>query len=85
MMHDGFLPTCTYSIEGAISPECQESIDRDWDSLKKAGQNGFVSALASLAWWGNIVSAGSCSNLRSKWEAALEECYHVFVSLLAAK
>lgn len=72
-------------VEGAIGPEYRGSIDGDWYCLKKAGQNRFVSALASLAWWGNIVSAGSCSDLCSEWEAALEECHHVFVSLLAAK
>ncbi len=72
-------------VEGAaVGPEFRMTLEGDWDCLKKTGQNGFVSVLACLAWWGEAMNGEPSSELCSEWETALEECHHVIVSLLAA-
>ncbi len=53
----------------------------DWGSLQKTGQNGFISPLACLAWWGWVLSDDVV--LRGEWNDALEDVHHVLINLLA--
>ncbi|PBK94552.1 hypothetical protein ARMGADRAFT_927823, partial [Armillaria gallica] len=55
----------------------------DWSGLVMRGQNGFVSPVACLAWWGKAI--GDEMELCMEWEGALEECHHVLLNLLVSQ
>ncbi|SJL16932.1 uncharacterized protein ARMOST_20464 [Armillaria ostoyae] len=42
-------------VDGALGEAYRGGIGGDWECLWKSGQNGFVSLLACLAWWGQVV------------------------------
>ncbi|KAK0439645.1 hypothetical protein EV421DRAFT_1713175 [Armillaria borealis] len=80
-----FQPTWqnTGDMEGPLTSDHQPGLGGDWSSLVKRGQNGFMSPVACLAWWGEAV--GDETELRMEWEGALEECHHVLLNLLASQ
>ncbi|PBK66645.1 hypothetical protein ARMSODRAFT_1021094 [Armillaria solidipes] len=68
-------------VVGPLGDEYRVGLGGDWEVLSKRGQNGHVSPLAALVWWGD--SVGDDVDLRREWAWALEECHHTLLNLLA--
>ncbi|PBK59708.1 hypothetical protein ARMSODRAFT_898953 [Armillaria solidipes] len=68
-------------VDGVLGEAYRGGIGGDWECLRKSGQNGFVSPLACLAWWGQAVRNDAV--LRGGWNDALEDVHHVLINLLA--
>ncbi|KAK0488276.1 hypothetical protein EDD18DRAFT_1110253 [Armillaria luteobubalina] len=80
--HSEELEWCNIvAVEGPLGDECRGPLEGDWEGLVKHGQNGYVSPIACLAWWGQAVGDGDVE-LHRNWELALEECHHVLLNLL---
>ncbi len=70
-------------VDGTLGEVYRGSIGGNWECLWKSGQNGFVSLLACLAWWGQAVRNDAV--LRGGWDDALEDVHHVLINLLATE
>ncbi|KAK0215316.1 hypothetical protein EDD85DRAFT_962688 [Armillaria nabsnona] len=68
-------------VVGPLGDKYRVALGGDWEVLSKRGQNGHVSLLAALVWWGNCI--GDNVALRKEWVWALEECHHALLNLLA--
>ena len=56
-------------------------VQEDWDVLRKHGQNGFLTVLSTLAWWGGSINGKPVENFAS-WLAAVNEVHWVLLRLL---
>ncbi|KIJ89924.1 hypothetical protein K443DRAFT_664242 [Laccaria amethystina LaAM-08-1] len=56
-------------------------VQEDWDVLRKHGQNGFLTILSTLAWWGGSINGKPLENFTS-WLAAVNEVHWVLLRLL---
>ena len=56
-------------------------VQEDWDVLRKHGQNGFLTILSTLAWWGSSINGKPVENFTS-WLAAVNEVHWVLLCLL---
>lgn len=65
---------------GAITA-AGRSGDRDWSCMAKCGQNGVLTFLVALAWWGKAVLRDG-GDVDMDWENALEDFEFVLVGLL---
>ncbi len=71
--------------EGPLGLEDRFQGGNDWSKLNKPGQNGLLSVLAALAWWGQGIQKTMGANaamLCRSWEAALDDFWWVLVALL---
>ncbi|KAK0432815.1 hypothetical protein EV421DRAFT_1689058, partial [Armillaria borealis] len=67
-------------VVGPLGDEYRVGLRGDWEVLSKRGQNGHVSPLTGLVWWGDCVDDDV--ELRREWAWALEECHHALLNLL---
>jgi len=70
-------PKWRLSAKGTI---LTQGLDGDLEGLRKPGQNGLLSVLAGLFFWGRI--AESNAKQRKKWMAHVEDCILVLQQLV---
>ena len=70
------------AVEGLLGGEHRlVEAQEDWDVLRKHGQNGFLTILSTLAWWGGSINGKPLENFAS-WLAAVDEVHWVLLRLL---
>lgn len=70
------------AVEGLLGGEHRlVEVQDDWDVLRKHGQNGFLTVLSTLAWWGGSINGKPVENFAS-WLAAVNEVHWVLLRLL---
>ena len=70
------------AAEGLLGSEHRlVEAQEDWDVLRKHGQNGFLTVLSTLAWWGGSINGKPLENFAS-WLAAVDEVHWVLLHLL---
>ena len=57
------------------------AVDGDWEPLRRPGQNGLVSVLAALFYWGLAVNDDP--RRMKEWISAVKDCEIVFQQLLS--
>ena len=70
------------AVEGLLSGDHHlVEVEEDWDVLHKHGQNGFLTVLSTLTWWGGSINGKPVENFAS-WLAAVNEVHWVLLCLL---
>jgi hypothetical protein len=70
------------AVEGLLSGDHRlVEVEEDWDVLRKHGQNGFLTVLSTLTWWGGSINGKPVENFAS-WLAAVNEVHWVLLRLL---
>jgi hypothetical protein len=54
--------------------------DGDWSELDKPGQNGFLTVISLLSWWGQALRGGSLGMV--EWQAAADDVNWVLTQML---
>ena len=73
------------AVEGLLSGEHRlVEVEEDWDVLRKHGQNGFLTVLSTLAWWGGSINGRPVENFAS-WLVAVNEVHWVLLRLLESR
>jgi hypothetical protein len=54
--------------------------DGDWSELDKPGQNGFLTVISLLSWWGQALRGGSLGMV--EWQAATDDVNWVLTQML---
>lgn len=79
-------PTGRVSAEGTLSPLYGGAVPKDassWSPLAKAGQNGMVSLIMLMVWWGRAITARSSyqEDSQAQWVETVEDITDVLVLL----
>ncbi len=75
-------------VEGIHGPlkACHQTGMGDWSVLDKPGQNGLLSVLAGLTWWGETMYKSEMAVVDARWqvewECAMEDMHYVMVAML---
>ncbi len=78
-------------VEGICGPlkACHWTGTGDWSVLDKPGQNGLLSVLMGLTWWGETMYKSEMAVIDAcwwaEWECTMEDVHDVMVTMLKGK